>query len=244
MPNPFFDQNLYLWPREEAQQLHKALYQGLPEPAAIDLLYRKSVGELPPLDLRQTPDLIWAQALDKLALHGALRKFCELCATQSVIAIKEAALAMMQAETTHPPAGARPLHLVGHEDVVPAVVLSLHERHLRALGDALQRVVPSIFRDSRIRVRRLRAAKQALLSVNPLMEALSEAAEEERQQPMRHQLQQLDHTLQKHKKAVSEILFALDKVRSERSARQPCDDLAEAASGLLAAGADALRHVT
>jgi hypothetical protein len=244
MPNAFFDQNRYLWTHEEAQQLHKALYQGLREPAAIDLLYRKSADELPPLNLHQTPDLIWTQALDKLALHGALRKFCELCAEQGVIAIKEAALAIMQAETTHPSAGARPLHLVGHGYVEPAEVLSLHERRLRALGDELKRVVPSIFRDSMIRVRRLRAAKKALLSVSPLIEALSEAAEEEKRQPMRHQLQQLDHALRKHKMEISEILSALDKVRSERAAKKPCDDLVKAASGLLAAGADALRHVT
>jgi hypothetical protein len=130
------------------------------------------------------------------------------------------------------------------EPVAAAPVLSLQERRLQALGDALERVVPSIFRDPRISVESLKAANTALCSVAPLIEALSAAAAKETRQPMRHQLQQLDHRLQQHKTAVSRKLAALETVRWESAARQLCDDLAKEAAGLLAAGAQALPHVT
>ena len=137
----------------------------------------------------------------------------------------------------------RPQYLVGDNDIAPAT-LSSHERALRELGDALERIVPRIFRDPRIRRRELAAANKALGSLDPLMTALRAAAEEETHQPIRDDLWQLDDNLRRHHQAVSQELAALAGVRSERAARSPCDRLADEAVDLLDAGRQAIDHVT
>jgi hypothetical protein len=135
------------------------------------------------------------------------------------------------------------IHPVGYQDHA-AVSPSLNERRLRALDSALGRVVPNIFQDPRIRVDKLDAANAALLSVGPIIEALRAAANAENRQPMRHELQQLEHVLQKHYNAVSQKLSLLEQVGSEEEAMQPCEDLAIKAAALLAACTQAIKRVT
>jgi len=120
---------------------------------------------------------------------------------------------------------------------------TFNERRLDALGRALRQVVPSIYRNPRIRVRKLAAANSALLSVGPIMQALSAVAEAENRQPMRHKLQQLDHTLKQHYCTVSQKLSALEQVRSEEDAVQPCQDLATETAKLLAACDQAIQVI-
>jgi hypothetical protein len=137
----------------------------------------------------------------------------------------------------------RPLRSVPDKELAP-VDMTLNERRLQALDDAMERVTPSIFRDPRISAQRLAAAKTALLAVDPLIDRLSTTAENETRQPKRHELQQLDFILRNHRKAVTQKLTALDQVRSERAAIQLCSDLAEEATGLITACAQAIRQVT
>jgi len=136
-----------------------------------------------------------------------------------------------------------PQYLVG-DNRMTLEALSLHERSLRALGDALERIVPAIFRDTRIKSRKLEAADKALVSVGPLIAALGAAAEEETRLSMRDDLQQLDDDLRSYHKVASEELSALRRVRSEGAAKKPCARLADAAADLLDAGTRAIRHVT
>lgn len=135
------------------------------------------------------------------------------------------------------------IHSVDDKEAV-TVDLTLNERRLRALDDALGKVVPSIFRDPRISDSRLKAATTALMPVGPITAALRAAAKAENRQPRRHELQRLDHTLGEHYATVSQKLSALKQVRSEEAARQPCGELANAAPGLLTAWAQAIQMVT
>jgi hypothetical protein len=296
MTNPFFDADNYPWARPEAVRLYNALVGGVPDPVEIDLLYKQSADKLPGLNLYQALAHICKEALENLASHGALRRFCELCLEHRAVAIREAAAAMLAAAadarpereavgrdpvaeqpptdvaTPREPApsaeraieelrdllvesisseeeakrivrqagltttvnwwtrdltsfwdtalhgahstwqmeelfaaaddvfGANPywrdakarylaarkaerLHAVKDEDVAAPPVLSLQERQLRALAEALRRVTPRIFHDPRFRVERLAAANTMLQSVDPLIKALSAAAEEETRQP-------------------------------------------------------------
>ena len=123
------------------------------------------------------------------------------------------------------------------------VSLTLNERRLRALDDALARVVSAVFGDPRIAVERLGKAKRALRSIAPIVEAVSAAATRETRQPRRYELQQLDHALLDRRTAVAQKLSALEKVRSEGEATPLCDDLAEEAAGLLHACAQAIQSV-
>ena len=131
----------------------------------------------------------------------------------------------------------------GKEEVAP-VDLAFHRRRLRMLANALGHVLPSIFRDPRIRVARLDAASNALLSVDPVIKALSAAAERETQQPLRHKLQRLDGLLQRRYEAVARELSVLDKIRSEGAAVKPCEKLAKETTGLLIAYEQAIGFVT
>jgi Caspase domain/Effector-associated domain 1 len=133
------------------------------------------------------------------------------------------------------------IHSVGDTE---ADTVDLNERRLRALSDALGKVVPSIFRDPRISDRRLKAATTALSPVGPIMAALNAAATAETRQPRRQELQQLDYSLRTQYTMVSQKLSALKQVRSEELARQPCGELAGAAPGLLMAWAQAIQKVT
>jgi hypothetical protein len=254
MSDPFFDENSYPWDRPEAFRLYDALVVGVPNPAEIDLLYKRCARRLPPLNLNRDLSDLWKDALEHLGRRGALRTFCELCLGHSAVAIREASAAMLKAATQasqEREAKARDLaartaerlRAVRDEDVARPPVLSLQERLLRTLANELGRVTPRIFYDPRVRVERLAAANTALLSITPLIKALSTAAEKEKRQPMRSELQELDHTLQERRKAVAETLSALEQVRSERSATPLCGALDEEATELIAAGAEAVRRL-
>jgi hypothetical protein len=134
-------------------------------------------------------------------------------------------------------------YLVGDNDSA-LITLSPHERSLRDLENALKRIKPNILRDPRIKSSELDAAKKALESVDPLMAALSEAAREQSEQPMRDDLLQLEDDMRKHLEALSQELAELGSVPSTRAAKKPCDRLASKAAKFLYAGAQAVRHVT
>jgi hypothetical protein len=99
MAHPFFDQHRYPWAREDAARLHAVLVQAVANPADIDLRYQQSSGQLPPLNLGQNPRLIWKEALEQLALHRALRRFCELGMEDNMPPVREACTAVMNAAT-------------------------------------------------------------------------------------------------------------------------------------------------
>jgi hypothetical protein len=105
MPNSIFDRNSYPWHRPEAVRLYRALVDSVTEPAEIDLRYRMSSDHLPPLKLHQAPSLIWKDALEQIASHGALRRFVELCLGEPIYDIHEASRLMLEAaEAEQPPA--------------------------------------------------------------------------------------------------------------------------------------------
>jgi len=134
-------------------------------------------------------------------------------------------------------------HSVADKEATP-VDLTLNERRLSALDDALGKVMPSIFRDPRISDSRLEAATAALVPVGPIMAALRAVAKAETRHPTRQELQRLDHALGEQYATVSQKLSALKQVRSEEAARQPCCELANAKPGLLTAWAQAIKLVT
>jgi len=78
MPHPFFDTVNYPWRREDAQAAYKALYTAIHVPGQIQLLCQQCPVELLPLTLNQSPDLIWKEALEKLAAAASLKWLCEL----------------------------------------------------------------------------------------------------------------------------------------------------------------------
>ena len=81
MEHPFFGQLRYPWHRQEADLFHEMLVEVVQNPAQIDLFYKKCADRLPPLALG-APLLMWKEALENLATHGALRKLCDLAIAQ------------------------------------------------------------------------------------------------------------------------------------------------------------------
>lgn len=124
-----------------------------------------------------------------------------------------------------------------------AAVNSLLDKQCRALKESLARVGPWAFRDPRIATERLVKAKTALRSVGPPMAAWSAMAMQEASYPMADDLRELDGILRTRQAAVGAKLSALESVRSEDEASQPCVDLAEEASGLFDACARAVQYV-
>jgi hypothetical protein len=121
---------------------------------------------------------------------------------------------------------------------------ALNARYLRELGDALGSIAAQQFRDPLISRPRLTIAGRALLAVEPMAAALHAAAETETRQPRLYVLQRADRALATHHKEVAGTLSALEKVGSEKAAKPLCDDLEQQAPALLAAYAQAIRHVT
>lgn len=127
----------------------------------------------------------------------------------------------------------------------PVVVdRTLIERRLGVLEGALGHIAPPIFSDSRVRDDKLDAANTALMSFDRLVGALSAAAKAETTEPRRGELQRLGYNLREHYNAVSQKLFALEQVRSEEEAVQPCEELAAEAADLLAECSRAIQVVT
>lgn len=125
-----------------------------------------------------------------------------------------------------------------------SVDLTLNERRVRALGDALRRIVPGIFSDPRISAQRLGSANDALRAAAQIAGALHAAAMAERQQPRRSELGQLDLALRKNQEQVAQTLSELERVGSQTEASRPCAVLAEHAAALTAAYARAIHCVT
>lgn len=114
---------------------------------------------------------------------------------------------------------------------------------INVLRKALQEITPDIFLDSRIKAEKLREAAAALSSVESIVIVLSARASAEIRQPSRNDLQQLEHELKKNLAAVSRELSAMSHIKSENDAVQPHQDLAAAATGLLAALSQAILSV-
>jgi hypothetical protein len=81
--HPFFDIVAYPWHRTDARELHAVLTMAITVPASIDLLYKGSSAEVLPLNQNQAPNLIWKEALENLAVAGALQALCNLVLAQA-----------------------------------------------------------------------------------------------------------------------------------------------------------------
>jgi hypothetical protein len=125
----------------------------------------------------------------------------------------------------------------------PAAVSSMLDKQCRALKESLTRVGPWVFRDPTIAAERLAKAKTALRSVGPPIATWSVVAMQETSYPMADDLRELDGALRTRQAAVAAKLSALESVRSEDEARQPCADLAKEATGLFDACARAVQYV-
>jgi hypothetical protein len=125
----------------------------------------------------------------------------------------------------------------------PAAVSSTLDKQCHALKESLARVGPWVFRDPRIAADRLAKAKTALQSVGPPIATWSAAAMRQTSYPIADDLRELDSALRTRQSAVAAKLFALESVRSEDEARQPCADLEEEATGLFDACARAVKYV-
>jgi hypothetical protein len=121
---------------------------------------------------------------------------------------------------------------------------SLLERQLSALRAAMVQVVPSIFDDPRISADKLAAAHDALVLVDPMVEALNSAAREETRQPRRYEMQQLGYKLQQEIMFAVQRLTVLESVRSKRVATRLCNELASEADSLLTAYTQAIHYLT
>ncbi|HEX2834185.1 MAG TPA: hypothetical protein VHW00_14340 [Thermoanaerobaculia bacterium] len=77
MAHPFFDSTSYPWHRQDARTLHSELWHGYTTAQDLDLLYKASAADLPPL-LNDTIDRMWKSALENLTGTGGLRSFCRI----------------------------------------------------------------------------------------------------------------------------------------------------------------------
>ena len=72
MTHPILRPGPYPWWRDEARLLHRRLFERFPEQQVIASLYNSCTENLLPLNLGQGPDLVWQQALERLAPAGLL----------------------------------------------------------------------------------------------------------------------------------------------------------------------------
>jgi len=97
MPHPFFDVLKFPWYREEAKAFHVALYQGVPVPGRIVLVYQEAGGAVP-LTPGQPPDLAWKEAIENLTTARCLRRLCDhVLANQQLSSVHAAVRALMDA---------------------------------------------------------------------------------------------------------------------------------------------------
>jgi hypothetical protein len=121
-------------------------------------------------------------------------------------------------------------------DVTLSTTASPYTEPMRALSEKLDRIEAGTFDDLRIKADSLKAARAAVRSVNPLIEALAAAAAGETRTRDRFKLQQLEGQLRRHCAEVSRTLTALAGVSSVTAAEPLCRDLARTRDALLAAG--------
>jgi len=150
---------------------------------------------------------------------------------------------LREAGARTPESAGGPIHPSPNGGKGPATVSSMLDKQCRALKESLARVGPWMFRDPRIAAERLAKAKTALQSVGQPIATWSAAAIQETSYPMADDLRELDGALRTRQAAVAAKLSALESVRSEDEARQPCADLAEEATGLFDACARAAQCV-
>ena len=96
MTHPFEGGMRYPWSRPEADQLHKLLASDVTSVARIDLLFKRTVPELPTLNLQQAPGALWKDALEQIATAGALLRLCTILRDEPGLPrVQEAAEAML-----------------------------------------------------------------------------------------------------------------------------------------------------
>jgi hypothetical protein len=99
MTHPFAGGIPYPWDRPEAKHLAEVLRSQVTQAPRIDMLYRSAADGLPALNTGQAPALLWAEALDYLALADALLAFCDVLIRQvDLPAVAAAAQAMLDAK--------------------------------------------------------------------------------------------------------------------------------------------------
>jgi pimeloyl-ACP methyl ester carboxylesterase len=150
----------------------------------------------------------------------------------------------IQIETIAANARPRQRYLAIDFEAPPAQTANAYHLQLRALEQALDRVVPGAFRDPRIGTEAVSAASAALRSVRPLVDAVTATAEEEMQPSERFELQRLDGTLRRQYAGVSDRLTALTDVAREADAEPVCRHLKAEGVALIATGAQAISRVT
>lgn len=98
MPHPFFQSPNYPFHREDARALHRALWKTIDKFGRIEQLYNSAGTDLLPLD-PGSADLVWTDALKKLAAAGRLEALCDLLlADPNSAAIRPMILAVRDAE--------------------------------------------------------------------------------------------------------------------------------------------------
>lgn len=98
MAHPIFDRHTYPWMRTEARLLHSALATHIKQPGLIDVLYRECADQGLALNLGQDPASIWREALDKIALLGAVQALCTALKRQKILPVLVAVQAVEAAE--------------------------------------------------------------------------------------------------------------------------------------------------
>lgn len=89
MPHPFFDAPTYPWHRQDARNLHEALYKSIKVAGDIDLLYVSCDPGLLPL-APEAAHLMWKAALEALAAKQLLRALGDLLAARKLPAVSKA----------------------------------------------------------------------------------------------------------------------------------------------------------
>src|SRR5262249_54603979 len=98
MTHPFSGPIPYPWHRPEAKALFDALIWDIRDANRVDILVRTAAPTLQPLNLVQAPPDLWKDALDRVAVAGALLALCQaLAAAQGVPRASEAAQRMLDA---------------------------------------------------------------------------------------------------------------------------------------------------
>lgn len=100
MSHPFAGGISYPWARPETSRLYKVLTWDVPNGTRIDLLFKRAVPELPPLNLQQAPGALWKEALEQIAAAGALLTLCRVLLEEPGLPrVREAAQAVLDAKS-------------------------------------------------------------------------------------------------------------------------------------------------
>jgi hypothetical protein len=84
--HPFFDALQFPWNRAEAGPFLDALVAVIPDQKQIRVAYQaSSLRKLPSLNVNQTPEAVWTDALENLVIKGALKMFAQQILPRSPI---------------------------------------------------------------------------------------------------------------------------------------------------------------